>query len=429
MKLTSDYLLQDKKYHLFIIIIYKFMMDLVYIVYLNKIHRYEDFLLDISFLRSGLSLALFIITAYLYLKMIYTKKIFLPSHIVLIFLIYVYFIPITSYIVFNQVSLGFIFYSFIYLIILFLVINFFPEIRLLKVNRIISNKFLIILTLLVGCYMVYISFKYADFRIIFDIIDVYGIRAEAAAYDLNVIENIFLSLIGIVVPILIVYFLSNKKYICSIFLLIVEYVRFSFDGSKSIFFFLAITILVYIIYKQKYLKNIGIILIVVLLIPTILIGLSEEGIIYSSLFVRRVMFVPVQASYRYFEFFSEFPIDFCRTGILRRIGFDTVYQSKIINSIPLFIHEKYTNYNNGLIGDAMYCFGYLGCILGPIIIGTMLKLLDGCTYGLKDKIYIPFLIYLAVTLTNSNWSTILLSHGFLIACLLFTFMERKKLDE
>lgn len=410
-----------------IIFIYQLLLDVGYIVFVNKFYSYNEFTLNLSFSRCLFSLLLFVITSFFYINN--SKNNYKPSKIIFNFLIFIYFIPLSTYIKFNQTSLQFIVYSIIYLIILFCVINYFPEIYLIKGKKIILNKYLTILTLIVGIYMIYLSFKYTDFRIIFDIINVYGIRAEAAAYDLNVIENIFLSLIGIVVPILIVYFLEKKKYIYSIFLLIVEYIRFSFDGSKSIFFFLAITIVVYIIYKQKYLKNIGLILIIVLLIPTILIGLSGEGIIFSSLFVRRVMFVPIQASYRYFEFFSEFPIDFCRGGILRRVGFDTLYQTNIVNTIPLFTHETFTNYNNGLIGDAMYSFGNLGCVLGPIIIGTMLRFLDGCIYGLKDKIYIPFLIYLAITLTNSNWSTILLSHGFLIVCLLFAFMERKELDE
>ncbi len=412
---------------LMLIFIYQLLLDTGYIVFINRFYSYNEFVLNVSFLRYLFSILLFVIVAFFFIQNI--KYDYIPSRLIFTFLVFIYFIPLSTYIKFNQVSLQFIIYSIIYLIILFLVINYFPKIKVLRDSQVISNKFLTILALFVGFYMIYLSIKYTNFRIIFDIINVYGIRAESATYDLNAFENLFLSIIGIVIPILIAYFFENKKYSVSIFLLLVEYIRFSFDGSKSIFFFLAITVAVYVVYKKKYLKNIGLILIIVLLIPTILIGLSGEGIIFPSLFVRRVMFVPVQASYRYFEFFSEFPIDFCRGGILRRVGFDTLYQTNIVNTIPLFTHETFTNYNNGLIGDAMYSFGNLGCVLGPIIIGTMLRFLDGCTYGLKDKIYIPFLIYLAVTLTNSNWSTILLSHGFLIACLLFAFMERKKLYE
>lgn len=417
----------NNNYKLVIILIYQLLLDIGYTVFINKYYIYEGFELNISLIRILLSILLFMIVAFFYIQNI--KYDYTPSRLIFTFLIFIYFIPLSTYIKFNQVSEQFIIYSIIYLIILFLVINYFPKIRVVRDNQVMSNKFLTILALLVGFYMIYLSIKYTDFRIIFDIINVYGIRAEAATYDLTIFENIFLSVIGIVIPILITYFFEKKKYSWSIFLLLVEYIRFSFNGSKSIFFFLAITIVTYLIYKHEYLKHIGLILIIFLLIPTIIIGICGEGITYSSLFVRRVMFVPVQASQRYFEFFSKFPIDFCRGGILRRVGFETLYQINVVKSIPLFTFETVVNYNNGLIGDAMFCFGNLGCVLGPVIIGSMLKFLDGCTHALKEKMYIPFLIFLTVTLTNSDWSTILLSHGFLIVCLLFAFMERKELDE
>ena len=424
MKLFSN---KNIHFQLIIIFLYQLLLDVGYVVFLNKFYSYDGFNRNILLIRCLFSLLLFSIIAFFYI--LNMKTTYKSSKIIFDFLIFIYFVPLSTYIKFNQTTLQFIVYSIVYLIVLFLVINCFPEIRLAKFNKMISNKLLTSLAMLVSGYMIYLSIKYTNLRIIFDIINVYGVRAEAAMYDLNFIENIFLSLIGIVIPILVVYFFENKKYGSSVFLLLVEYIRFSFDGFKSIFFFLVITIAVYFIYRQKFLKYSGLILIVFLLVPTIIIGLSGEGIVFPSLFVRRVMFVPVQASERYFEFFSKFPIDFCRGGILRRVGFDTLYQTNIVNAIPLFTYESFTNYNNGLIGDAMFCFGNVGCVLGPIIVGSMLKFLDGCTNGLKDKIYIPFLIYLAVTLTNSNWSTILLSHGFLVACLLFTFMERKELDE
>lgn len=137
-----------------------------------------------------------------------------------------------------------------------------------------------------------------------------------------------------------------------------------------------------------------------------------------SLFVRRVLYVPVQLSESYADFFTQHPLNLLREGILGKLSFDSVYS----NTIPMVIGEfngSGASANNGMVGD-MYANipAVLGVFLYPLILVIIFRLMDLSVMTLPQSISIGFCVYYSMSFSNSAWGTILLSGGFLLACVL-----------
>ena len=136
------------------------------------------------------------------------------------------------------------------------------------------------------------------------------------------------------------------------------------------------------------------------------------------------MFVPVVLADNYFKFFSENPLDIARSGILGKMGFSTPYQQNIALVIGNNYDNQFVSANTGLLGNAYATLGFLGFILFPFILIICIRVLDLASDKLNIKIIIGSILYFAVAFTNAVWSTILLSHGFLVICFLYLLFPR-----
>ncbi|HAQ1743870.1 TPA: hypothetical protein IXG73_002901, partial [Enterococcus faecium] len=192
---------------------------------------------------------------------------------------------------------------------------------------------------------------------------------------------------------------------------------------------IVITYIIYFAFKKIYMYTFtfSILCITFLSIIEPLIGGSINIITF---FIRRAMFVPSLLNIYYFDFFRFNEKDFFRQGIIGRVGINSPYSE----SIPQIIGKQYLGSenllaNNGLFSDAYSNIGLLGIIFLPLSIIIMLKLLDGCCRGLQFKILIATIITSAYTFISSSFFTVLLTHGFLIVCIVIWLIPKNQIGD
>ena len=278
-------------------------------------------------------------------------------------------------------------------------------------------------------FILFLSGKYTNFRLNFDLLNVYSLRDEVKDLNLPLIFVYLFSSAKVVLPIISIYFYSIKRKAWAFFLIFLQFLAFSIDGSKSTLFSIVITYIIYFAFKKIYMYTFtfSILGITFLSIIEPLIGGSINIITF---FIRRAMFVPSLLNIYYFDFFRFNEKDFFRQGIIGRVGINSPYSE----SIPQIIGKQYLGSenllaNNGLFSDAYSNIGLLGIIFLPLSIIIMLKLLDGCCGGLQFKILIATIITSAYTFISSSFFTVLLTHGFLIICIVIWLIPKNQIGD
>ncbi len=298
-------------------------------------------------------------------------------------------------------------------------------IKFKKVN--INDKIILFIGIISLVLILYISIRYTGFRINIDLNNVYDLRLEARSYNLPTIINYLFSWSKIINPIFLGYSILNKKYILSIVFFLTQIVSFGIDGLKLTLMITLITVFICFFYKKTsvyYLKKyIGIGLIFILILSLL------EKVIFNTFeiidfIIRRILFIPNYLNYYYFDFFQYNIPDYFRGSFLRHFGIETPYPQlgNIIGEI--YYSSPQMNCNDGLIADAITNFGIIGIFIMPVILTLLLRVLDLCTINIDSRVLFSSSIYTAYIFVSSFSLTVLLTHGYIIMCILLLFMKK-----
>ena len=405
------------------ILLYRLALDIQYILVLSPVYGYSGFVMDLS-LVLYLCSWLVVIGFSPFLAQLNNQK--TPSSVLLTMISYLYFLPLTSYVGFKDVEWRFFSAAVLYWFILLLLQHHIPVLSL-KSTRITAINNLAILITLFSCGLVmYVSGRYTGFRFVLDLSNVYEIRAEAAAYDLPSILSYALSILPVILSILLVYWLQRKRYLYVAGLIVVYLFLFSIAAHKSIFFFLFLLLAGYFFCGNWVLRWLP-----GLLTGGMLLSVLERLLLgtfnITGYFVRRMLYVPVNLSYRYYSFFQENPVDLFRMGIMNKLLCDPLYTIGVPRVIGEASGNPQTNANAGLLGDMFSNLPILvGVLLMPLILIICFRLLDLTASKVRINILIPLCVWFTSVFSNVIWSTALLTHGFLIACLLLYFFPKEE---
>lgn len=406
-----------------LVILYRLMLDFVYIWQLSPLFAYARFTTDIYLPRYLLTLLLVLVFAPFIAQLQQDER---PSSVLISFLNYLYFIPLTSYCGCRGTSARFLLFSMLYWAILLLLQFAVPSVYLatLKVRH--SRMLFGLLTIGSIVFVLFVSGYYTHFRLVFDVINVYGVRAEAATYAIPSILRFLLSFMTIILSVLLVYWIRQKRALVVGLLLIVYFFYFSIAAHKSVFLFLFLLLGCYFLYRDWMLRWAG---------AFLTCGIAACGVFSAagfivplSLFMRRLMYLPVQISDNCCTFFQHHPLNLFRHGIMGRLGFQEIYSINLARLVGEIVNEV-TNANNGIMGDLFANLPIpLGLLLMPLILVICFRLLDAVSEGLDARFTVSFCAFFAITFANSAWSTVLLTHGYLVACVLLYLFPRKELS-
>ena len=406
-----------------LLLLYRGALDLVYLKWLSPRYAYSGFTTDISLPLYLLSWVLLAVIAPFTVGLHQDDR---PSASIVLLLSYFYFVPLTSYSGCKGSSLSFLLFGAAYWVLLLIFQYVLPPVAFkplaLRHSRMLFTGISVFSALLV----LFVSGKYTHFRIFLNFIDVYGVRAEAAGYQMPGILSYLLSFMTITLSMSLLFWLQRKKYAAVVGLLVIYLFYYSIAADKSNFLFLLLLLGCYWVYRPWMRRYAAL-----FLSGGILgVGLccSVVSILPMSMLMRRLMYIPVQISEACQQFAAENPWNLFRYGIMGKLGFSPLYTQSIPRVIGEFMGELSTNANNGLLGDLFVNLpAALGLLLMPLVLVLCFRLLDMVSRGLPQKIFISFCVYHAVSFINTSWSTVLLSHGFLLNCVLLYIFPRKEM--
>jgi hypothetical protein len=407
------------------IIIYKLTLELIYIKFIATTYAYMGFNYNVNSSKYFVSWIVCLVASS-FIITLYKRNEFSSMVVVLLYLMA--FIPGIILMAFMQTE--FFTLYLIYWTMMFIVQFCIPHFKFSRVSNNVCNKVLLLVVIIFSAIVIFISWHYTGFRIQTNIIDVYGIREEARLYNMPAILQYAFSTSRIIIPTFIIYFLSLKKNKIVVFLVFIQLLIFSVDGSKTVFFSLICGFAGYMMFikYQRLTRWFSCLLIIINLCGYLEQLVRHKSYIIDSI-IRRVLFIPQLLNYKYYDFFSMNEFDLFRQGILGRLGFSSPYINKIPNIIGgVYFNNYSTSSNNGLFSDAYYNLGVAGMFIMPILIILALRLLEACMNGLSISVLIASVVTATMTFISSSFFTVMLTHGFIALCVIIYFLPRNGSD-
>lgn len=399
---------------------YRLMLDVLYITMISPLYVGAGFALAIyplAYISSWLALLVAVPFVVEILNRGHSASSILVSG-----LNYIFFIPMTAYCGCKGADTGFFICALLYWgILLFLQMKI-PAMQLRRLPAKRVHQFLRLLTVFSILFVLYVSGKYTGFRLTLDFINVYDVRLEARTYSMPAIISYILSSMTVILTVLLLYWMSVKKYLIVAALCLVYLFYFSISAQKTVFFLLLIAVACVFLYREWMVRWLPGLL--SLAAGAAMLETRITGTIYLlTLLFRRVMMLPVLIAEQRWYFFRENPLGLFQDGIMGKLSYDNIYSSKLALVIGEYRGKMGESANNGLIGDMVSNLPVpLGLLIMPMILIICFRMLDMTTGNLNRKIFVPFCIFFAFMFLNGTWSTVLLSHGFLLACaLLYLF--------
>jgi hypothetical protein len=410
-----------------ILLLYKVTLDLVYILVVSPNYAYVGYTLSFSLYKYLISLALL---AIMFQPIACLLTGISPSSLIILILNIAYFIPgCTVYALHGLPDKYFLFFS-IYWSLLMVFHYHFVHFKIRFIERKMTWILFFISVLIIGLIGLVISGTYNGFKFHFGLMDVYVLRDYQSKLKLPTLIRYLYPLASTILPIAVVYFLTKKAYLWSIFLSIVQLLLFAFGGHKTILFTLFAAILIYFFYTEK--KSIWILYTVLgLNIIVFVEALFLHGISYTNLFIQyRTFFMPNMISFKFFDFFSTHKLVYLSDSIFRWIGLKSPYSMPV----PLLISGVYSgNYkawaNNGLCGDAFYQFGWLSLLIYPLLITIAVRVFEAVTKKLDIRIVFTSCILFAQAFINNTFFIVMLTNGFIFTCIFLYLMPRNTINE
>lgn len=230
---------------------------------------------------------------------------------------------------------------------------------------------------------------------------------------------------------LVAYEKKNRK--AFLIIIILQIIQFLYVGHKSFMLFPVYIFVVYYGVKKNKITRMLLLGLTSALILSLLGYYLFDDIIWGSLFIRRVSFVPVQNSFFYYDFFSNNDLNFMSSSYLKWFFDKPIYSDRITTMIASFYYGKpFMSVNTGYLGEAYSNFGYLGMLFFSLILSIILKLMDSIAEKSKSIITTVLMASVVYIMVDSSLMVSLLSHGIIISLIiayLYASYSRRKDNE
>ncbi len=410
-----------------LIVLYKYLVDLSYIVTQERFEYAGLFKLSESLASTWLSWCLLILLLPMGMASFHRNTV--SARVVsVLFLVSV--VPTISLIGFRQdYSNVYILLIMIYWSIFLLAWNYLPKIIILNRKDNSSPTGLYLVISVCSLVVLYVWSRYAGFHIQTDFYaSIYETRARAREFSIGTLTSYVWLSADNILPVCVVYFLFRKRYTIACVLSIIVFINFSITATKQILALLVVGILGYFFYyffsKGRFILYLLVTLLLISLLEPLIFGTHFAGYIPY-----RTFFIPAESHYAYFEFFQTNPLDYFSQGPLRHFV-DSEYDTAIAFLIGEFaIGDIGARANNGLFSDAYLNLGSLGVFIMPILTVLYLKALDGATKGHDRRLFVVIFVYISFVLLGIPLSTALFSSGLILLLVFLIWLPRPRLQQ
>lgn len=322
--------------------------------------------------------------------------------------------------------------QYIFLVCLYWVVFLFSwklfKIRIIESLTQIESQHFYKIVAVILCASVFIySYINTGVRLHFDIIDVYDLRAEARNFIAPFPLNYIVSLADNILPFFAIYSIYNKKYFMASIILLFIYVNFSITGTKQILFtFFAGFIGFYFVRNLSSSYRIIVGAILLLLYSYIENRFFNSGVV-STLFSYRVLFIPAELHHNYFVYFQSNDFLYFSQSLLKWINSDSRQENIQFLLGEFAIGDFTARANNGLFSDAYMNFGIAGVLIFPAVVAFLLRIIDGASIGLSERLFFVIVIYVGFVLLGMTLTSALLTSGLLFLVFFLYSLPRSRL--
>lgn len=403
-----------------LITVLKIILDVSYVLYVSKEYAYQGFNIDYNIYKILLS-TIVVMTVFMLFRFNNDKKSI--ENIIIVILITLIIVP-TS-VIYGMENTSTIFYVFVNVGMVFtILLSRLPAVKIKDLNIVSEKKLIKIIVLFMFILLLgLIAFEGFPTLRALNFNNVYEIRGSshipvALSYLFNWQTKV-LSLF------LIAYGLYYNKKTLVLLTFSIQLLIFLITAHKIVLFSPFLLIVLYII--LKHFKNFN-----TFYIGSMILGISLAWIIYrtdisewpASLFIRRMLLVPIKNTNYIFEYFSDLEKVKLSNSILRGI-----FQYKYDTGIYYLIGKEFygnpnTNANASFIADSYAQFGLIGILLISIILGIMIWILKSISNGKPLLIVVGCVIIGFFGLVDTALQTSILTGGLSIGMLLILFIKR-----
>lgn len=252
--------------------------------------------------------------------------------------------------------------------------------------------------------------------------DVYGVRAAASEANFHWILVNFEYWAVYFMIFMLAYYSEKKKWWVVTVLLIAVGAMFVIQANR-IFLFLAVVSIFLGLFRVE---NKGLIPLFAIAGVVLLadVMLFENGSLITDMY-RRYAVVPNRLGEQYFDFFLTHEPDYLRTQYARVCDALGVYSPYYSPNIAHIIGRTYygTNMgaNTGMVGSAMFSFGWFGTIISSFGYVASFRLFDSVSSGIRNK---KMLMAVAITLVTIAINTgYMLTNIFSLSYFLMLFLS------
>ncbi len=273
---------------------------------------------------------------------------------------------------------------------------------------------------------IYFSYKYSGFRLFIRFEDVYNYRMDTSNYMSSIESYIYSWNTNVLLPICLIVHLKGKKISLLAIDVLIGLASYAIYGNKIIVFQIAYVIGVWmadVLQLKKRIIEAASLVFTLLALLGIIVKESTIGS-FIMFFLYRLLYIPAEAHYFYFDFFRDAEKLYLRQSILRRF-----FSNPYSDTVSILIGTKYNNLgnynnlNNGLFSDAYANFGIIGLMVYPIIIIIIIlvisKVMRRYDSSFKNALMITFLINMVSTPLMQNF----LTGGLMVAICLIIMLN------
>lgn len=248
--------------------------------------------------------------------------------------------------------------------------------------------------------------------------DVYSVRTVWAAEGSWLSTYLFPWLAHILLPVLSVHAWKTKRPGNLTLLVFIAYLLFTSTGMKTYLFVPAVTAIVFIVATWRPRGSIVPVGLSIFAGFMILLDTVTGSGNWSSMGLRRVMFVPAHLTSVYMDFFSVNPVIRLSDSLLLRGWSRYPYSVSVPRLIGTLLGDPTMNANTGLAADGFSNFGILGALAWAVLLGILMRVLRQATERRESH---PEAWAVAamwpLVLIDSALTTSLLTHGLALGLL------------
>ena len=198
--------------------------------------------------------------------------------------------------------------------------------------------------------------------------------------------------------------------------LALQLVLFGETGYRAFLFLPVLLIAFYVIAERRNLTAIALMGAIAVVGFALALYAALRAPLIPSLLVDRLLVIPAQIHYWYYDFFGVHHAPFLQLSqsILSFLS-EAPFHSPIAKVIGWTYMNSDGSANVGLFGDAFANFGFLGCGIFAILLALVLVTLDAAARGVHPRVATALIAMPAFELINSGLLTTLLTEGLALA--------------